>query len=403
MSFTPYQRKLFVFLSAATFFEGYDFFALAQILPHLRQDFDLDEFDAGLLFSVVNFGTLLGYFLVRKADQWGRRRVLTATIAGYTLLTLLSGLSPNAVLFTTCQMLARIFLIAEWAISAVIAAEEFPAARRGMVLGVIQGAGSLGAIVCAGVAPALTESEYGWRTVYFVGIVPLVLLAIARRGLKETDRFREAAAAGEAAHSMFAIWKTVHRRRVLQLGAIWFVAYLAMHNAVSFWKDFALNERGLSDKEAGLSIVVAAVGSMPLTFFSGKLADLVGRRHAAGIVFGLGALGVSGAYLARDWLVLTVSLTLAIFCAGGFLAVLNAFTSELFPTSYRASAFAWCNNLLGRSGYVLSPIAVGAVAERVGWAHALAPTALFAILAAVLVYAWLPETRGRELEETAQM
>lgn len=403
MSFTPYQRKLFVFLSVATFFEGYDFFALAQILPHLRSDFGLDEFDAGLLFAVVNFGTLLGYFLVQKADDWGRRRVLTATIAGYTLLTLSSGLAPNAVVFTSCQMFARVFLIAEWAISMVIAAEEYPAERRGMVIGVIQGAASLGAIVCAGIAPALTNSAYGWRTVYFVGIVPLILLAIARRGLKETERFRKAAQANRARQSMFAIWRTSHRRRVVQLGVIWFVAYLAMHNAVSFWKDFALNERALTDKEAGLAIVIAAVGSMPLTFFSGKLADLIGRRHAAGIVFGLGALGVGGAYLASQWLVLTASLTLAIFCAGGFLAVLNAFTSELFPTHYRASAFAWCNNLIGRTGYVLSPIAVGAVAKRVGWGHAVAPTALFALLAAALIYAWLPETRGRELEDTAQL
>ena len=120
-------------------------------------------------------------------------------------------------------------------------------------------------------------------------------------------------------------------------------------------------------------------------------------------MFGVGALGVAGAYLAHDWLVSTVSLTLAIFCAGGFLAVLNAFTSELFPTRYRASAFAWCNNLLGRTGYVLSPLAVGAVAERIGWARALAPSALFALLAAGLIYAWLPETRGRELEETAAL
>jgi putative MFS transporter len=100
---------------------------------------------------------------------------------------------------------------------------------------------------------------------------------------------------------------------------------------------------------------------------------------------------------------MTVSLTLAIFCAGGFLTILNAFTSELFPTRYRANAFAWCNNLIGRTGYVLSPLAVGAIAERIGWAHALAPTALFALLAAALVYAWLPETRGRELEETAAL
>ena len=36
--FTAYQWKLFLFLSVATFFEGYDFIALTQILPSLRQE-----------------------------------------------------------------------------------------------------------------------------------------------------------------------------------------------------------------------------------------------------------------------------------------------------------------------------------------------------------------------------
>src|SRR6185369_12424758 len=113
--FTPYQRRLFVFLGVATFFEGYDFFALTQVLPHLREDFGIDREAAGILVGVINFGTLLAYLLVSRADRWGRRRVLSVTILGYALFTFLSGFSPNVVVFGILQMVARVFLIGEWA------------------------------------------------------------------------------------------------------------------------------------------------------------------------------------------------------------------------------------------------------------------------------------------------
>ncbi len=87
--YTPYQRRLFVFLSVATFFEGFDFLALAQILPELRADFGLTKTGAGLLFGFVNAGTVVAWLLVRKADRWGRRPVLMVTILGYTVFTFL--------------------------------------------------------------------------------------------------------------------------------------------------------------------------------------------------------------------------------------------------------------------------------------------------------------------------
>jgi len=184
-----YQRRLLVFLSVANLFEAYDFFALTQILPNLRADLHVGITGGGLLVGFINLGTILAFILARKADRWGRKPVLTATIAGYTAFTFLSGLSPNVYVFAALQMVARIFLIAEWATSMVIAAEEFPAHARGTVLGVVSAAGGFGAILCAGVVPMLLATAYGWRSVYFVSILPLVVLAIARRGLKETSRF----------------------------------------------------------------------------------------------------------------------------------------------------------------------------------------------------------------------
>ncbi|WP_438042360.1 MFS transporter [Sorangium sp. So ce128] len=403
--FTPYQRRLFWFLSVASFFEGYDFLALTQILPNFGAQMGLLPRHEGLLVGVINSGTMIAYLLVRKADQWGRRRVLSVTIAGYTIFSVLTAFSPNVYVFAVLQLLARIFLLGEWAVSMVYAAEEYPSDRRGMVIGVIQAFSSLGSIVCAGVVPLLLATPYGWRSVYLVGGIPLVLIAVARRGLRETARFEQAAAErkGEGTPPFTRILRTPHRGRMLQLALIWGLTYVCTQNAVTFWKTFALRERGLSDAEVGGSITFAALVSMPLIFASGKLLDVVGRRKGAVIIYVLAAAGVLGAYSLGSRGALTAALVFAIFGASGVLPVLNAYMTELFPTHLRSDAIAWSNNLLGRIGYMLSPIAVGFAAEEIGWGPAVSATALFPLVALALILWLLPETRGKELEETARV
>ncbi len=395
---STYQRKLFAFLGVATFFEGYDFFALTQILPNLRAELGLSEAQAGYLVGFINLGTILAYFLVRKADAWGRRRLLTITIAGYTLFTLLTGFATGAITFAIFQLFARIFLLAEWGVSMIYAAEEFPADRRGMVLGVIQGFSSLGSIACAGVVPLLLHTAYGWRSVYFVGIIPLLLLAFARRGLRESGRF---ASAGVARRPLVAILRSPYRKRILQLALIWGLTYACTQNAITFWKEFVVAERGFTDGMVGVAVTVAALGSMPLIFASGKLLDLLGRRRGAVLIYLCLSIFVTLAYQLEGRWPLTISLVLAIFGVSAVLPVLNAYTTELFPTDLRGDAYAWANNLLGRVAYVLAPTAVGVMAGAVGWGRAVSVTAIFPLLGLCLILLWLPETRGRELEETS--
>lgn len=398
---TSYQRKLFVFLGVATFFEGYDFMALTQILPNLRAEFGLSPKHAGWLVASINVGTVIAYLLVRYADRWGRRRVLSITIAGYTIASGLSGLAPNAIVFALLQLVARVFLIGEWATSLVYAAEEFPAERRGMVIGAINAFSSLGAIVCAGTVPLIIKTPVGWRMPYFLGVLPLIILIYARRNLRETRRFEEQVRVTERPFA--AILKTGYRSRVLRLGLIWMATYVCTQNAVTFWKEFAMAERKLTDGQVGLSITIAAVFSMPLVFMVGPLLDRLGRRGGAVIIFLATALGVFGAYALHDRVMLTAALVFAIFGASAVLPVLNAFNTELFPTELRGDAIAWSNNLIGRLGYVLSPALVGVFAERIGWGAAVRMTAVFPIVALVMILSFLPETRSRELEETAAL
>jgi putative MFS transporter len=406
------QKRLFVFLSAATFFEGFDFMALSQILPNMREEMELSIAQAGLMLSVVNVGTLVAYVLIRKADAWGRRRVLMVTILGYTLFTGLTAIAQGPVFFTIVQFLARLFLIAEWATAMVYVAEEYPADRRGMVMGVMQGVASLGSIVCAGVVPLLLKLELdvagfelsGWRNVYVAGILPLLLLAFARRGLSETKRFEQSRQSQPGrVDSKLAILRGPYRRRVLQLGLIWSLTYFGMANAVTFWKDFAVNERGFTDGEVGAVLTIASIVSMPLVFGSGRLLDVIGRRLGAVVIFGVGIAGVFLSFTLWDRLALQIAVIFGIFGVSGVLPVLNSLTTELFPTALRSDAFSWSNNLLGRIGYVLGPVTAGWIGTSFTLGTAVAGMTAAPLIGLVLLLVWLPETSNRELEETSRI
>jgi len=398
---SPYHRRLFVFLSVASFFEGFDYYALAQLLPELRAAFALSVPQGTQLASFINIGMVLSFFLARQGDRFGRRRLLSWTITGYMICTALSALAPTVAVFAVCQLLARLFQSAEVATVMVFAAEEFPADRRGFVLGVIQGVSSLGAIVCAGVTPLLIATSLGWRLVYLVGGVPLLLVAYLRRNLRDSERF-----AKSAATTSLPLSRLIHSRyrgRLLLMAGVWALVMFCTQSALLFWKDFAVTVRHFSAAEVASCMTIAAVGSLPLVFSVGKLLDLVGRRASTVVVFGLTMVGVGLSYTGAHPALLTIGVLLGIAGTTCMLSVVQTLTTELFPTEIRAESFGVANNLLGRSAGVVSPLLVGYLSTRIGYGSAVQSTMLGPLLAMLLILGFVAETRGKELEETAAL
>ena len=397
--FTPAQRKLFVFLSAATFFEGYDFMAISQVLPALRADMDLSKGEGATILGAAAIGPVLAALLMRKVDRWGRRRVLMITLVGYAIASFVTGLTQNPLQFTLVQIVAQMFLIAEWGTSMVYAAEAFPAAQRGAAVGAIQAMASFGAVACAGLVPLMLRAPWGWRTVFFIGGVPLLLLALARRNLPETDRFKALQAAETPPNSFLRILGPDTRRRVFLLATLWGLVYAATHTAIKFWKDFAISERDFTEMETARTLTIAAVVAMPMVFGVGRLLDRVGRRVGAAILFPLAALAILGGFTAHDHRLLTVCVVGIVFGASAVLPVLETYTAELFPTDLRGDAFAWSNNLLGRLGSVGMPWLIALYADAVGYGVLVAGTSACLILALWILWTRLPETASKELEE----
>jgi MFS family permease len=389
-------------LGAASFFEGYDFFIVTVALPDIRATFGLSQADASLWLSILYLGALPAVLASRRADVVGRRRLLLASIVGYTVFTAATAVAPTIGWFVAMQFAARLFLSAEVALAWTMVAEELPAASRGFGFGWLAMLSALGAGIGAIVyGAAFAPLGISWRWLYVTALPPLATITYFRRRLPESTRFTAARDAGHLASRWHEILRPPHRR---WLGLVCVTAALGAltTHAGTFTIDFMQSDRGLSATAANLVLVAAGALAVPVLVGSGALSDRYGRK-VVGCAFGIVSIvGGAGFFLlATGPLLLFVFLWLTFVGQFGSWPTLGAFNSELFPTRLRASAGSWATvfRVTGQFlSFVLGSFLIRATGE-LSWTAVIlgfGPVLTFGI-----ILAWFPETKGRELEEIA--
>jgi putative MFS transporter len=364
-----YRRRLLGMLSVATFFEGYDTFVISLVLPLVLGDLGGTESQAGVIRAIVGVGAVLGFLLAAQADRIGRRRLLLVTIVGYTAATVLTALSPNLAWLTVSQFLAQIFLAGEWAVAITMVVEEWPRDTRGRALGIVTSMNTLGGIFVGILAfLGLQNLGFDWRGFYLVGIVPLVVVGFARRGLRETRRFTDArtlesdrplnrANIGEP-------WRPQYRRTLVAVGLLHLFRFSAVSAAAFWWPFYAQREVGMSLGTTGLYLAAAGVVGAGGFVVAGRVMDRWGRRPAfllycaGALVFGLALFQTHSPGLMLPFL------CLAIFFGLGSAAITSAFATEFFPTYVRGRAAAWCRNAFEIPGGILGSLVVGVLGDH---------------------------------------
>jgi MFS family permease len=364
-----YRRKLLALLAVATFFEGYDGFVLPFVLTQVLADLGGTETEAGAIRSIATIGTVLAFILAAQADRIGRRRLLLITVIGYTAATALTAISPNLAALTGSQFIAQIFLGSEWAVAITIVVEEFPGRERAKGLGIITSMGTLGGIFVGLLAfGGLGETALSWRAFYLVGIIPLIAVAIGRRGMLETERYSAVQSSTKGLTldrtHLLEPWKPQFRRNVLAVGLTHFFRFFAVTSAAFWWPYYAQREVGMSLSLSGLYLAAAGVLGAAGFIAAGRLMNAWGRKPAF-ILYNLLALifGVALFQTHSPGVMLPV-LCIAIFFGLGSGAITSAFSTETFPTYVRSRAAAWCRNAFEVPGGILGPFVVGILGDH---------------------------------------
>jgi len=357
---------------------------------------------------VTSLGAVVAFWLAAQADRIGRRRLLLITIAGYTIAGALTALSPGLLWLTVAQFGAQVFIGAEWAVAITIVVEEFPRRRRGRALGIVTSMNTLGGIFVGVLAFAgLTETPLGWRAFYVVGLIPLILIFIGRRGMRETERYESVRADDRGSHldhtSLLEAWRPAYRRTVVAVGLVTFFRYFVVSSAAFWWAYFAQQEVGLSVSTSGLYLAIAGlVGALGFVV-AGRLMDRIGRKLAFEVYMAGALVFGTAMFQITDPVVMLPVLCVGIFFALGSVAMTSAFSTEPFPTYVRSRASAWCRNAFEIPGGVLGALVVGLLGDHVSGSVGSIGDAVSLVTVAMLppamVVAWLfvPETNAEDM------
>jgi putative MFS transporter len=398
--FTKRQRRVFWIASTAGFFDQYDRALLSLALKQIQSGLKIAESQLGAMLSVIRLGYLLSLLMTPFADVFGRRRLLLYTIIGYTVFTGLIAIAPNEKTFVVFQIIARAFAGAEAAIAMVIVAEEVDAAYRGWAIGLLASVSSIGYGLAAIVFAFVNMIPYGWRGMYAIALIPLVVIIPLRRVLPESARFEKEKLEGL---KPLKVWEPVARlytaypKRLAMMLSISFLSSMGGNPAGFLFPKFLQDVHHWSPaKVSSLFFFGGALGIVG-SIIAGRMSDRFGRRVMGTAFLILAPLLTIWMYTASGWLILPAWILETFFDFAGMM-ILSAYSAELFPTSYRSTASS-ALAIAGTTGGALGLFLEGVLYNLTGsLSRAVCYLTIFWMIAPAILW-FFPETSGRELEE----
>ncbi len=393
------ERRALLASTLGWMLDGMDVMLYSMVITALMRELRLTTSQAGLLASVTLIASAIGGVLFGLvADLAGRRAALMSSIAVYSVFTAACGFSSGLLELAVFRFLLGLGMGGEWATGAALVAETWRSEHRGKALGVMQSGFAVG-FALAAVANWCVQPRWGWRGVFFVGILPALLVLWIRRGVAESPLWL-AQKSSTAAVSFDRIQVSLYSRMILVTmlmnGAAlfawwglftWIPPYLALPRA--------LGGRGLDAAGSSVFILVMQLG-MWLGYVSfGFLSDLLGKKKTyVGFLIVAAALVPLYAGASAPGTLLVVGPLVAFFGTGHFTGF-GVITAELYPTAFRASAMGLTYNF-GRAVSAAAPWAIGTLSQKMGLSSAFLVSALAFLLAGLLALA-IPEGRGRAL------
>lgn len=401
--FTPRQWRVFGISTTAGFFDVYDSALLSLALKQIQRGLQVAEGRLGAMLSIIRLGYLLSLLISPLADIFGRRSLLLYTIIGYTIFTAASAVAPHRQGFVATQFMARGFSGAEATISLVILAEEVDAAVRGWAIG-LQGALALsGYGLAAIVFSMIAIIPYGWRGLYALALMPLVLIVPLRRMLPESRRFEAVTAARAERRRFFAPIVALARispARVATVVAVAFLNAMGWSPASLFFPKYLQEAHRWSPGQVSSLIIFGGAIGIFGSVIAGRLSDRIGRRAMGAMCLLIGPIFAVAMYSARGNSVIGIWVARLFFDTAGA-TILTAYSAELFPTSHRSAA-ASATTVAGTTGAALGLYLEGLLYAATGshWS-AIRLLMAFSMAGAAVMYLTFPETAGMELEEIA--
>lgn len=371
----------------------------------LIQVFHIGRGQAGTLGTVTLLTSAVGGWGAGiLADKHGRVRILQVTILWFTVTTFAIGFAQSFAQIFWLRALQGLGFGGEWAVGSVLMGEIITASLdRGKAVGIVQSAWALGwglAAIMYTLLFSLLPEHYAWRALFWVGVLPAILVLYIRKHLHEPELFSKTAAKQKAAGIYSSPWIIFSPRllRVTALASLLCVGCQGGYYAVTTWlPTYLKTTRHLSVLDTGGYLMVIILGAFSGYLVGAYLTDRLGRQVNLilfSILSGISLCFYTEAPLSNEGL-LVMGFPLG-FAASGIFSGVGAYLTELYPTEARANGQGFTYNF-GRGVGALFPTLVGYLSQGLGLGATIAIFAGGAYTLVLVCTLSLPETKGRVL------
>jgi MFS family permease len=379
--------------------DGMDVMLYSFVLAYLMGEFGMSKSTGGLLNSLtLGASAVGGLFFGVLADRFGRTRALMGSILVYSISSAACGFSRSIPQLAFFRLLLGLGMGGEWSTGAALIAETWRAEHRGKALGLMQSTYAIGEALAA-IIVLLVFPHFGWRAVFFVGVLPALLVLWIYRGVPEPELWKKRAKEKYSGVLRKLLQKDIFCKGVLAttMNACGMFGYWGLFTWIPSYLSLPVPKggRGLGLAVGTTFYLVLSPGKWLGYASFGFFADVFGRRKPYFTYLFIAAVLVPLYGIIRSPALLMLLGPFVAFFGTGFFSGYAAIASELFPGEIRAAAMGLSYNL-GRGLSAAAPFAVGAMASHFGFLPAFFLLA-GAFLAAAFLALLLPETRGCQL------
>jgi len=384
------QWVTLVWAGLAVFLSGYQGGILILALPAIASELHASTLDISGLGSVLQVGTLGAIPLAVLADRYGRRRLIAAGVAGFSVANFLSGLAPSLADLAFLKLFAVCFEVLVASVATALFVEEAPPERRGLALAALALIGVGGFAITVFAYPLVAPH---WRWLYLAGGAGLLAVPPIWFLLPEGTTWQAVRVTQSALRVLLqAPW----RRRLLALAAMTALLNVLLTPAGLLYTIYASEVLHWTPLLISILIVIAGITGGVAYLAGGYLTDRLGRRAPAIALTVVTAAVTSFSFATGSIGFFAGNILWSIFASAAS-PVFGAWSGELFPTRARATAEA-TTNLAVAIGGIVGLQAVGRLASSVGLGGAIELGGVVAVGGALLLFL-LPETRQQPLPE----
>jgi len=365
----------------------------------------------------IIFGTM--------SDRWGRVKTMVLTLLAYSGFTGLCGLARTPEEFVIYRFLVGLGMGGMFGAATTLVAESVPGNFRSLALGVLQSLSAcgniIGSLLSTQIRPGQADFLFGysgWRIIFFVGVLPALLVIPILTFLREPPAWKEAKERSKGARgerrdigSIPDLFRHPRWRKNLLVGVGLGLAGMAGLWGIGFFSPELISmalkgeSQTVIDTVRGYGTALQDVGSLLGMMTFTLVATFVGRRPAFAGSFLLCLITTifvfnnlksgTDAY----WMLPMMGFAqLSVF--GGY----SIYFPELFPTRLRGTGVGFCYNTVRYLAAAFPPMLMGLnqllIQHGVADPFRKAATALSLIFVLGLVaLIWAPETKGQPLPE----